>query len=200
MLNNFIDSIKNYLKDIFTSYSTAEPINDESDYMRVKAWVKKTIKLFTIFTVLAAMEALIVWSIFGILVFAAKGTTETFLIIAYSFGLVVAGLAFFPTNWGYGVMFMHLPEVLKSLFQSMKVGYKIGEQVQTTRVQVTHEFGDTYRVSSHTDNQGCLFAVIGGGVRLLIWMVFSIYIAPYLLYKKVRDSMKNIKAYEETLL
>lgn len=185
-MDKFVLTIKKLIKDYFDSCSSAEPINNPEDYYRVKRWVKKVRKLYIIFTIFALIEIPIFLSIPSWL------ENLPFLItLLLPFLLIL-------TNWGYATLIIYLPHIVKSLLASLKVGYNIGEKIETTHVHVTHKFGNTYNISTHTENKGLIFAYIAAVVRFLTWAFFSVYIGPFLTMKKLRNSIKNIKSYKHT--
>lgn len=99
------------------------------------------------------------------------------------------------TMWGFATMGLYFRMVFRSVYNAGKAGYKQGEQIQTTHVNVRHTYGDNYEVSSYTEDQGCLFAIFGGMFKFFIWAVFCVYIGPFLTFKKIRLSKANLNAY-----
>lgn len=178
------DWIKNYFKELFVKYSTPKEIETARDYRYVKKWVQKMCVLYAAFTALAVLE----W----ILVLAFMPPAFIFRIIGY----VLAPPFLLLLNWGGATLITYLPEVLKSVGKAGKTGYEVGEQFETTHIEVTHEYGNQYRVSSRTENKGCLFAIFGGMLQYLVWCFFCVYIGPFLTFKKIKKSIENLKQYE----
>ena len=177
--------LKLLFKNFIAMYSEPDPIHDLGDYRKVKKWVKKVRKLFWGFSIVAAIEI--------ILALALANAFDRPLVIA-------AAVVLFPpmlllTNWGYATMILYLPQIFKSVLKSGRSGYRVGEQVETTHVRVTHEYGNQYRVSSHTENQGCLFAYIAGIAKFCVWAFFCVYIGPFVTFKKLRSSLRNLAEY-----
>ncbi len=175
--------IKAFIKDFIRVASTADTIHDRHDYRNVKKWVKKVITLYSIFSVLAVLISILVISLsyaFGMLDFFVCAIIPALILL---------------TCWGYATLIMYAPRILKTVVKTGSIGFKIGENVETTHVNVTHEYGNTYRVSSYTENKGCLFAFIGGIVGFVGWAFVCVYIGPFITFKKLRDSLKNIENY-----
>ncbi|MBQ8311563.1 MAG: hypothetical protein IJX80_11185 [Clostridia bacterium] len=181
---NIINGIKGFLKNFFDTYSAAEPIRDLGDYRRVKKWIRQARVLYTLFSVIAILEIFFVTSVpslFEIPIFLVYTIVPALLVL---------------TNLGYATLIMYLPKIIKSVVSSGSTGYNIGEKFQTTHVRVTHEYGNSYSVSSHTENKGCLFAVIAGTVKFMIWAFFCVYIGPFITFRKLRESVKNVRCYK----
>ncbi len=182
-MNTFIMGIKALIKHFIAVGSKAEPIEDLSDYRRVKRWVKKICILYGTATVIA------------ILAIVMLPALSSFFEYPSVFVYIIAPPMILLTCWGYATLIMYLPDVIKSVIKSGSTGYKIGENIETTHVEVTHEYGNTYKVSSYTENKGCLFAVIAGTARLMVWTFFCVYIGPFITFKKLRNSIKNLRHY-----
>lgn len=181
-MKGILEGIKEILKMFFKMCSTPEPIENEAAHRRVKAWTKKVIVLYGAFTVLGCI---IIVMAFGFL-----------MSLGAPLALGVLSFVFMLTCWGYATMILYIRPIFKSVVKWGSAGYHVGEKIESTHVTVTHEYGDTYRVSSHTENKGCLFAVIAGGARFFVWAFFCVYIGPFLTFKKLRNSLKNLKDYE----
>lgn len=136
------------------------------------------------FTVLAVIEIIIAGSMPSIFPFPA--------VLVYT----LIPFLLLLTNWGYATLIMYLPQVFKSVVKSGVSGYKVGEKIETTHVEVTHDFGNHYRVSSYTENQGCFFAYMAGLIRFLVWAFFCVYIGPFVIYKKYKASKENLQNYK----
>lgn len=181
-MNSIIEGIKAILKEFFKQCSTPEPIETVADYRRVKKWVKKAIKLYSVFTVIGF-----------IVIFVAF-----LIIISNDISIINAFLMclFLLTCWGYATLILYFRPIIKSVAKWGVGGYRVGEKIETTHVNVTHEYGNTYRVSSYTENKGCLFAIFAAGARFFVWAFFCVYIGPFLTVKKIKRSIVNLKKYE----
>ena len=180
-MDSFVDVIKKLLKGLFVRYSTPQEIKTVRDYRYVKKWVKKVSKLYTVFTILTLVEIPLVWVLLPL------------FDIPQALGYIIIPPSLLLTNWGYATLITYLPEICKSVFKAGKSGFEAGKQIETTHVHITHEYGNSYRVSSTTDNKGCLFAFLGGMLQFVIWAVFCVYIGPFLTLKKIKGSMENLK-------
>lgn len=176
--------IKREIIKFFALYSSSgDAINDLADYYKVKRWVKKVIFLYAFFSVLALLTTIMSFSV-QVQFDELQGLSYIFLPIMFLW-----------TSWGYASLILHFKEVLKSVIKAGSTGYRVGEQFQTTHYEVRHEYANKYSVSSRTENKGCLFAFIAGGIRFLIWAFFCVYIAPFRVFKKIRNNIKNLKSY-----
>lgn len=110
------------------------------------------------------------------------------MLAIYSYALIFAG-------WGMVTMKMHFKEVAKSAWKAARYGYKVGETIKTTNVNVSHEFGNTYKVTARTEDKGVLFACIGVMVILLAWSAYCVYKGTFLTFKKIRNSKVNLEEY-----
>ena len=176
--------IKKFLKYLFVKYSTPQEIKTARDYRYVKKWVKKISILYTVFTIAALLEIPLVCLLLPL--FEIPKILGYILITPY----------LLLTNWGYATLITYLPEIIKSTFKAGKAGYEVGEQFETTHIQITHEYGNTYRVSSSTENKGCLFGYLAVMIQFLIWAFFCVYIGPFLTFKKITKSKENLKQYK----
>ena len=159
----------------------------------VTNWMKRVKKLYGAFTVIA---------ILFIIVGGAGGKLVTQL-----FDVDIPIVIFVPlmipltllTNWGYASLILHFKDVVRSVFKSATAAYQVGEKIETTHYEVRHEYGNTYSVSSHTENKGCLFAGLAIMGRFWLWAFFCIYIAPFLTYKKYQKSKVELKKYKKEI-
>ncbi len=164
--------------------SKPEQIRSVNDCRRVKRWIAKTVVMYVVFSIIAAIISIAIASIPSYPDFIELPTTMAYILVP---------LVTVLTCWGFATLIMYLPQVIGSVGTAAAKGYEIGESIQTTHVTATHEYGNTYRVSSYTENQGCLFLVFGGLIGFLIWAVFCVYIGPFINFKKIIVSSKNIK-------
>ena len=101
--------------------------------------------------------------------------------------------------WGVATIILNFREIfdIKKMIETGKIGYTVGKEFKETHINVTHEFGNQYKVTSHTENKGCLFAFVAVFIRFLAWMYFSVIIGAFLTLKKLIQSLRNIKEYKE---
>lgn len=176
--------IKTEIKKFLSVYSATEEIHTARDCRRVKKWIKKVTLLYGFFTALAIVFIAVVWGIA-----TTMGPLAIFAVVASPIILL--------TGWGYASLILNFKQVAKAVIKSGMQGYEVGEKIETTNYEVTHEFGNTYRVSAHTENKGCLFAMIAGVARLMVWLFFCVYVAPFLTFRKLWRSVQNLKKYQE---
>lgn len=174
----------------FVSYllfvsKTPEVINNKSDYTRIKGWKNRASFLYTAFSIAAVVIAIFNFS---------KLSGDLPLPLAY---VVLPAVAVFFA-WGLVTMLLNLKLLIKSLWGATVDGYRIGEQIQTTHVNVTHEYGNRYKVSTETENQGCAVAMICWFINLFIWSVLCVYVCPFLIFKKIKKTKANLLRYETT--
>ncbi len=170
------------LKNFFAMCSTPEPIKDKSDYRRVKAWLIKICVLYIIFTVIA-------------IVIIAMPSSSTSAELPSAAASVLVPIVTVLTCWGLATLIVYFRPIFKSVISTGKAGYGVGKQVQTNKVDVSHEYGNTYRVTGRTEDKGCLFAVIAGSLKFCVWAFFCIYIGPFLTFKKAFGSVKKLNAF-----
>ena len=183
-MDNLIDTIKDFLKNLFVKYSTPQEIETVRDYRYVKKWVKKVSALYIVFTILA---------LFGIpLVYLLLPLFD----IPQILGFILIPPYLLLTSWGYATLITYFPEIIESVFKAGKTGLEVGEKFETTHIRVTHEYANNYSVSSTTDNKGCLFGFLGGMIQFIIWAFFCVYIGPFLTFKKIKKSRENLKQYK----
>ena len=189
-MNDFIAALKVFVKNLFVEYSTPKEIETARDYRNAKKWVKKVSALYIGFTVFAVISAVAGIAILDLLI-PSVGIIPKVIITVLCMPL------FLLTNWGYATVITYFPEIIKSVFKAGKTGFEVGLNVETTHVQVSHEYGNTYSVSATTENKGFLFGYIAAVVQFIIWAFFCVYIGPFLTFKKIRKSIKNLKQYKD---
>ena len=150
----------------------------------VKKWVKKVSILYIVFTILALLGIPLVCL-----------SLPSFDIPQALFYIIIPPYLLL-TSWGYATLITYLPEILNSTFKAGKTGFEVGEKFQTTHIRVTHEYANNYRVSSTTNNKGCLFGFLGGMIQFILWAFFCVYIGPFLTFKKIIKSKENLKKYK----
>ncbi len=172
-----------YIKVFINDCAKAEIIRSINDCRRVKRWLVKTILLYLIFSAVAILAAIII---------SNAPTYPEFFGISTELANIVVPILSVLVCWGFATLFMYLPQVLGTVGKTAAKGFEIGDSVKTTHVNVTHEYGDYYKVSSHTESSGCLFALFGGLAGFFLWAVFCVYIGPFINFKKIAISIKNI--------
>lgn len=171
-----------FIKNFIKMSATAEEINDISDYRRVQKWVKKVKKLYGVFSFFAVI---------GIIISVAiSSSSDDMLPVFVVFLLSVFACTL--TSLGCANIILYFPQVFKSIVSAGRQGYSIGDCFQTTYVNVSHEYGDNYRVTAHTESKGCLYAAIGGSLAFLVWATFCVYICPFTTAKKLKESKKRL--------
>lgn len=187
--------IKEELKRLYRLYSSREEILELADYYRVKRWVRKVCVLYGVFTVLAVLFALCVIGVRSALVSLAGGEGEGAAGVAMGILYLAVNLL---SGWGLASLLLYFRQIVRSVGKTVGIGYEMGEQIQETHYQVTHEFGDRYHVTAHTENKGCLFGVIAGVCRFVLWAIFCVYVAPFLTFQKLRAELSVLKQYRES--
>ncbi len=187
-MNSLTQAIKIEIKKFFRIYSSKDEINDLGDYYKVKKWVQKVKVLYGVFSVIALIATIVEF----VIACTFEGISE---IPPIALCVLLPFFNFF-FNWGWASLVLNFKDVVKSVMKSGASGYQAGEQVQTTHYQVRHEYANTYRVTAHTDNKGCLFAVFAGMGRFFLWAAFCIYVAPFLTLKKLKHNVENMRKFE----
>lgn len=165
----------------------AEPINNNSDYCRIKKWKNKASTMYIIFSIISAIIVIAIFS---------NETLFSSVQLPKALAYTVMPCVAFITAWGFATIFLNFKLFIKSLFNAGKDGYAIGEQVQTTHVNVRHEYGNQYSVKTNTEHQGCVVAFISGFINLFVWAFLSVYICPFLMFKKITETNKNLQKFE----
>ncbi len=191
-LDNLKAAIREFFKRFFATFSTADPINSDEDYYKVKKWIKRTEGLYVLFSILAIFFTFIVT--IGAILFNDEMGVPVALILFLSCTLMP--VMYLITGWGYATLILNAKRIAKSVFRTARAGYEEGKKVQETEVTVTHEYGDTYKVSSRTNDKGFEFGMFAGMFQFLIWAFFCVYIGPFLTFKKLRASKENMKVYK----
>ncbi len=196
-MNAFKTAIKNIFKCFFYAYSTPDPIKTDEDVANAKKWLKKTVILYGVFTAVALVTTLLAIVLVSAILENEAVDIPTAVI---PFIAVLALPLTLLTCWGYASFFLYFKKMIKVVFNASKFGFIVGEQVKTTYVDVTHEYGNTYKVSSHTETKGLLFAYIAATASFVCWAAFCVYVAPFLTFKKVKGTLKNIDEYKIKVL
>lgn len=181
-----------FISILLRNCKVAEPIENKSDYTRVKNWVKRATKMYKTFTILASI---IVLAFLGLLM-SATGTPlnlEIVLVFILFFAIAVI------FAWGIATMLLNSRNLIKSMWNSVSTGYRAGEKIEKTSVDVRYEYDNTYSVRTRTDNEGCLFAVIFGFINWIVWFFLCMYVCPYLSFRKIKLSKENLKNFESQL-
>ena len=177
----FTTTIKNIIKYFFNAYSQTEPINNEDDFLKSKKWLKKVIVLYGVFSVLGITIAA---------PFIAPIISDANLPVSLSFPLMLL------TSWGFASLFLYFKQMIKVILNAGKIGYNVGSQIKTTRIDITHEYANTYKVSSYKEDKGIFFTIIAVVASFWCWLFFCVYIAPFLTCKKIISTVKNLQKYK----
>ena len=184
MLNNLKLKIQYYIQIV----SGEITIQNQEDYEMARKWLKKATVICGICTVLGFIYGLII-GIVGL-----TSSEIPFGVLSIPLGFILGEWAF----WGVAAFLLNIRQIfnIKKMVQLGAIGYAVGKQFKETHVNVTHEFGNQYKVTSHTEDKGCLFAFIAIFIRFFGWMIFSVYVGAFLTAKKLRLTTRNIKAYQ----
>ena len=138
MLKSFGLKIKQY----FQIVSGAITIQCQEDYIKARAWLKKATILCGICSVLGLVYGLIV----GTVVLHNK-----IPLLSIPIGLVLGQWSF----WGVATFLLNIREILniKKMIELGKIGYDVGKEFKETHINVTHEFGNQYKVTAHTEDK-----------------------------------------------
>lgn len=183
-MNTFKVIIKSIFKHFYNTYALAEKIKNIEEFERQKRWLNRVKRLYKCATIIAVLAT------FFSAIFIAKMFEINSIIVMFAMPLLVL------TCWGYVSMALYFKPMIKSIWNATKFGYKTGEKIKETHVNVSHEFGDTYKVSSYETDKGVLFAYIMSVVSFVCWVAFCIYVAPFLTYKKAKNTIKNLEQFE----
>ena len=180
-------NIFNFASLLINTCKKVEPINNKSDYYRIKRWKNKASFMYIIFTAIAVLLC------FSILdnastIFANIDLPEP---LAY----VVIPIVIVLTAWGFATMLLNFKLLIKSMWNASADGYRTGEQIQTTNTYITHEYGNQYSVRTETENQGCVVAMINGFINLFVWAFLCVYVCPFLTFSKINKTKKLLRRY-----
>lgn len=167
---------------------TAEPINNKSDFRRVKRWKNTASFLYLLFTAVALF--LIVTILSDVPKFSIYIELPEHLIY------IVIPFVSLLTAWGFATMLLNFKLLIKSTLGAGADGYRTGEQIQTQNIYVTREYDNRYKVTTETENQGCAVAMISGFINLFVWAFLCVYVCPFLTFKKIITSNKNIRKFK----
>lgn len=189
-MNSIKNIVKTFLKKFSERFSNVEEIENDEGYNRVKKWVKKTQKSYkksTFFMVLLSC-------IFAIVISNLLKKFNGWGFLGYVLPLIFLPI-YVLVGWGLTTVKMHFKEVAKSAWKAARYGYQIGETIKTTHVNVSHEFGNSYKVTSTTEDKGILFACIGMMCILGTWATYCTYKGSFLTFKKIKASKIKIEEY-----
>ena len=181
-------SISNFISFLLASCKNAAPIRNNSDYYREKSWKNKASFLYLVFTVIAILITVVL-----------LGNDSKYLSdmdLPKPLTYMVIPLVALLAAWGFATMLLNFKLFIKSLWSSGVEGYKTGEQIQTQHTYITHDYGDRYRVTTETENQGCAVAFVNGFINLFIWSFLCVYICPFLTFGKISKTKKNLRNYK----
>ncbi len=189
------DTVKIFLEKFSENFLIAEKVDNNEDFQRIDNWVKKTKKSYKRHSIAAIIFTILCTIMIGGALREELGTNTVISffisIIFFAIYMVVFRLAFL----GFATMKMHYKKVFKSAWNAAKFGYQVGEKIQTTHIDVTHEFGNTYKVSSRTEDKGFLFAIICSFAIIISWGAYCIYKGTFLTMKKIKASEENLAKY-----
>ena len=172
-----MERIKDEIKKFLNVYMNTEPVKTRNTYRRVKGWVVKCLILYLFFMVGAIILTPVVAPVMS--------NAPSILVMIV---LVWMG-------WGFSSMLLNLKFIFKSSLQASKKGFEAGSKIETQHINVTYEYGNTYRVNTYTENQGCVTAIFSGFFKLFFWLFGCVYIAPFLVFIKITKSINNLRNY-----
>ena len=185
MLKNFKLKIKQYFRIV----SDAITIESQEDYAKARMWLRKAIIVCGICSGLGIVYGLII-GIIGL-----HNDEIPFGVLSIPIGFILGQWSFL----GVATFILNIREIfnIKKMVELSKIGYTVGKEIKETHINVTHEFGNQYKVTAHTENKGCLFAFIAIFIRFLGWMYFSVIVGAFLTVKKLIQTIRNIKDYQK---
>lgn len=190
---NFIVNKARLFWEVLTAvYGTADKIESDKDCFGVKQWMKKVLKIF----IGIGCAAIVMSSLIGILIMVFSDIHLAFKILIY----VTFTCIFVICSFGFSALILHFDEVTKDVMKDVIAGYKVGSQFETTNYTLTQEGNNTYRIESHTSNDGLLYGAIFGIISYLEWAFFCAYLAPLLIFKRYASSKKALLEYKNSLL
>lgn len=169
-----------FISVLIHNSKTAEPVENNSDYTRVKRWVNKATALYVVFTIFA-----IIITVVAII----TGSFSGYIPFLIPFVSILA-------SWGFATIIMNFKLLVKSMVSAGINGFQDGEQIQTNHVSVSHDYGNRYKVSTYTEHQGCAGAMIYGFINFFVWAFLCVYVCPFLTLKKIGNSKKNLKKFK----
>ena len=185
-----VEEIKCFFVNFPKYASQPFEVKEENEYLIAKQWIKHVNKLVRRQLVKYLFLALII----SIIAFCLA-PIHPFLKVIISLGYV---LVFCWGAIGTAIIKLYKKEIfdVKSMIAWSKAGYAIGKQIETTHINVRHEFGNTYSVKSYTENKGCLFAMIALCIRYMIFAPYCMFKGLPLTFRKYKKTLENIKAYQ----
>ncbi len=195
-MNGIKQTIKIFLKNFSQKFSVAEDIDSDEQFKNTKKWVKKASKSFKRHSIAA-----IIFTIFSTILCGTLITQEMNVngVGGFFVTVLLGAIYLFTFEFaflGMATMKMHFKEVAKNAWSAAKFGYEVGEKIQTTHVDVTHEYGNTYKISSRTESKGLLFAIICASVIMLSWGAYCVYKGSFLTIKKIKTSKQKLAEYK----
>lgn len=197
-MHSIKETVKIFLNNFSKKFSVVEPITDKEDYIRAKKWTKKATKTFKKCVIFWAILAIVI-SIVCHIELKAVGI-DGFLLGILTFLLSIIYLGTFTlAGLGRATMKMHFKEVRKTAWEAAKFGYSIGKEIKTEHIDITHEYTNTYRVSSRTEHKGLLFAIICMLAIMGAWSAYCVYKGCFLELKKLIKTKEELKNYKNSI-
>ena len=177
-----IKAIKNMFRYFLHVFSVPLVVNNNDEALKTEKWLKKTITLHIVLTIITMIYVVFTFVVSG----EEVGWYECLLMtpILGAFG----GCAF-------SSMALYFKQMVKFIFTGAKVGYTAGKEIKTTHVNISHEYGNNYSVSSYTDHKGLLMSVIMIFVAYMTYAMFCGFVAPFCTYNKARKTVKTLQEY-----
>ena len=186
----FVEDTKQFFANFSKYASQPIEVKDESECLIAKEWIKRVNKLvrkqLIKYLFLALVISVICFYIDSIPT-ALKVIMSVFYILLFSWCAI-----------GTAVVKLYKKEFFnaKSMLAWGKAGYDIGKQIETTHVNIRHEFANTYSVRSYKENKGCLFGIIAMFIRFSIFAPYCVFKGLPLTVRKYKKTLENIKAYQ----
>lgn len=158
-------------------FSYVEPVTNMKEYRKLKRWVWWARFLYMVSFIAAVIIVISNMQLSGgdpLLIFA---------VILLCLGLATLALYIFP--------------IFKSMFGAGWQGYEDGLADKTTTYTVTHEYGNSYSVTSRTNDNGCLFAVLGWLFQFVLCWLLCISVTPFITFRKIHKAAKRLKEYRK---
>lgn len=185
-----IEEIKQFFANFPKYASQPFQVEEESQYLVANQWIKHVNKLLR--------RQLVIYLILALIISVSSvcfAPIHPFLKVIASLGYT---LVFCWCAIGTAIIKLYRKELfdVKSMIAWGKAGYNVGKQIQTTHVNIKHEFGNTYSVKSYKENKGCLFAIIALFIRYMIFAPYCMFKGLPLTFRKYKKTLENIKAYQ----
>ena len=159
-------------------FSYVEPVTNMKEYRKLKRWVWRARFLYMVVSPIATVMIII----------SNMQVLGDYPPLILAVALLCVGLA---------TLALYIFPIFKSMFGAGVQGFEDGLNDKTTTYTVTHEYGNSYSVTSRTDDNGCLFAVMGGFFQFVLCWLLCISVAPFITFRKIHKATKRLKEYRK---